>query len=130
VFEVTSNDFNAYYDLSSHTIVTVGFENLPLNWQRQILAHEVGHCLQNQESRFGELYARGPYEVEWDADAFAIKAVADRWGLDGAAINDEMWATLYQQFDWEGRESGPHGLSTGRQTRGELNRWISPTEGV
>lgn len=130
VFVIPYAKLNGFYDSGQHRIFLIGFENLPLNWQRLILAHETGHCLQAQNNEFEALYARGPYEREWDADAFAIRAVAERWGLDGAALNQEVWGTLYGQYGFEGFENSPHGLSTHRQTRGLLNRWIYPVEGA
>ena len=69
---VTSTDsskFNAYYNPNNHSIVTIGFDNLPLRWQQLILLHETGHCLQFQGSWPP---AAGKYEMEWDADAYAI----------------------------------------------------------
>lgn len=122
VTSIDSSSFNAYYNPMDHGITLIGFDNLPLSWQRLILIHETGHCLQAQAGSFESLRARGPYEIEWDADAFAIRKLGEIYGLDGAALNAEVWATLYQQYGYEGDQYDVHGTSVDRITRGNLNR--------
>lgn len=119
VHSIDSSKFNAYYDQINHQIITIGFNNLPLSWQRLILLHETGHCLQFQGSWPP---AAGKYEMEWDADAYAIRKMGELYGVDGADLNAEIWATIYQQYGYEGDPDDSHGLSTERITRGNLNR--------
>lgn len=128
----SSQQFNGFYAEDMYegpVIVFVGFENLSEPWQRFIAWHEIGHCVQRKYENWSALVASGPQEVEWGADAFAIKMLANE-GIDGALLNEEMWTTLYNQYAFEGYRDGPHGLSTWRITRGNLNRIISKHEGA
>jgi hypothetical protein len=117
-----SSSFNAAYIPWGHRIITIGFENLPARWQQLILLHEAGHCLQSQNGEFQTLLNRGPYEIEWDADAFAIRKMGELYGVDAADLNHEVWAYLYHEYGYEGDLDDSHGLSVERITRGNLNR--------
>ena len=126
VYMVKNGDgeFNGYYTVDmweGPVIVLIGFEHLSEPAQRFIAWHEIGHSLQYKNGEFGALRARGPYEVEWDADAFAIRQMSYE-GVDGALVSEELWAYLYNRYRYKGKVDGPHGLSTGRVTRGNLNR--------
>ena len=122
-----STEVNAYYNSDSHEVVMIGFSNLPESWQRIILWHEVGHCLQWQDDRYGALRAKGPYELEWDADRFAIRQLAAE-GIDGAELNSTIWADIYRQSKYEGDPDDTHGTLVGRITRGNLNRVFTRIE--
>lgn len=129
VFERYALSFNAYYDSSEHVIVLMGLQHLPESWQRFILWHETGHCLQMQSGRLSSLRYKGRYEVEWDADAFAIRQLAEE-GVDGADLNHDIWGQLYRQYKYEGHEYDSHGTSVARITRGHLNRWVVKHQGA
>lgn len=122
VTSIDSSGFNAYYSPMSDEIVLIGFNNIPESWQRLILLHETGHCIQWQNGEMPRLLARGPYEIEWDADAYAIRQLDAVYGIDGAALNAEIWGQLYRQFGYKGDIDDSHGTSVGRITRGNLNR--------
>lgn len=130
VRSIDSSDFNAYFDPTNRAILLAGFDKLSYEWQLFLVLHETGHCVQQQNDEFGVLRARGPYEVEWDADAYAIKKYGELTGKDGADLNQEIWATLYQQDGYDGDANDSHGLSTERITRGFLNRTTPHTEGA
>ena len=127
VVTVESTGFNAYYNQYNHEVILVGFDTLPETWQKLILWHEIGHCLQSQAGEFGSLRAKGPYELEWDADRFAIRQLAEE-GIDGADLNATIWATVYQQYDYKGDEYDSHGTTVDRITRGNLNRVFTRVE--
>lgn len=118
--------FNAYYSPYGF-IHLYGFDKLPETWQRYVLWHEVGHCIQMREDAWRKLASRGPHEIEWDADAYAIRKMAEE-GIDGAEVNEAIWAWVYQQYGWEGYDRGAHGTSVDRITRGRLNRVITHVE--
>lgn len=120
MYQYPEEGFNAYYS-SVGQIVTQGFEKLPESWQRHILYHEIGHCLQHKSGRMQGLRSRGPHELEWDADAYAIEKMAEE-GVDGAELNAQIWAVLYQQTGSRGDDESPHGLFVERIIRGLLNR--------
>src|SRR5258705_4555818 len=122
VMSTDSSRFNARYEPMSNQIRLIGFDNIPPEWRTLILLHETGHCIQWQNGEMEKLDSRGPYEIEWDADAFAIKKYSELTGKDGAALNAEIWATIYQQYGYEGDADDEHGLLTGSITRGLLNR--------
>lgn len=122
VSSIPSYGFNAYYNPRDHSITMIGADKLPENWQRLILLHETGHCLQFQNNEWQALRAAGPYELEWDADAFAIRQLDALYGIDGAELNAEIWSQLYRQYGFEGDLEDSHGLSVERITRGNLNR--------
>lgn len=124
---VAREDFNAYYGYGR--IFLYGFENLPEVWQRYVLWHEIGHCIQAREGVWNKLQAKGPYEIEWDADAYAIRKMAEE-GIDGAEVNEAIWAWVAQTYDWKGTKNGAHGTSVDRITRGRLNRVITHVEGA
>lgn len=130
VTSIDSSSFNAYYSPSNNEIVLIGFNNIPDSWQRLILLHETGHCIQYQTGEYPVLRGRGPYEVEWDADAYAIRQLYELYGVDGAELNHEIWAHLYRQFGYEGDVYDSHGLSTSRITRGHLNKVTTHIEGA
>lgn len=113
---------NAYYSPWTHSIGLIGLDALPLDWQRLIVAHETAHCLQAQQGEFDTLRARGPHEIEWDADSFAFKVLADRYGVDGAEVSHDIWAWAYHASGFTGDDNSPHGLFTHRITRGYLNQ--------
>ncbi len=118
VYTYDSIEINAFYDPMGHNIILMnGLQQLPEQWQKFILLHETGHCLQGQAGRFEALRGRGIHELEWDADAYAISAMED-----GAEINEQLLSWLYRTYNVEGHDGGPHGTIVDRITRGRLNR--------
>ena len=130
VRSITSSEFNGYYRPDNHSITLIGLENLPLSWQRFVLLHETGHCLQFQDDSWQTIRARGPHELEWDADAYAIKKYGELYGGDGAEVMHEIWAWVHQEYGAKGNDSGPHGTYVDRITRGNLNRTTPRLEAV
>lgn len=124
--EVPREGFNAFYSPMEHHIVTFNFSQLPETWQRFILYHETGHCLQWQRGESYKLRERGIHENEWDADAFAIQTL-NAQGYDGEAINEELLSYVYRTWDAKGEDDDSHGTIVDRIIRGRLSRMgISP----
>ncbi len=120
VYMFDSEQFNAYYAYDPYTneeaIVAIGFNNLTEPAQRLILYHETWHCLQVHVYGWPDGHDR-----EWDADWYAIKRMAEE-GVDGAELNAQLWAWIYNTYGFTGDDNEVHGLLTHRVTRGWLNQ--------
>jgi hypothetical protein len=131
MWESSTTPFNAFYDPGGYSgnerIVLINFDSIPESWQRFIVWHELGHCMQFHEGRYATLQAAGVSEVEWDADRFAINQLASE-GVDGAAISQEMLEYIWRTYGVDGDKDEPHGLIVERIVRGNLNRVTSRTE--
>lgn len=118
--------FNAFYSWSGH-ILLINLDNAPDSWQRFILYHETGHCLQVESRDVYRIANRGVSELEWDADAYAIRMM-ERAGYDAQAIQEDVWAWVYRNWGAEGSRDSAHGKLVDRITRGRLNRSVKHVE--
>lgn len=108
-----NDGFNAFYSPMYNRIVGINFSRLPDSWQRMIMLHEAGHCL--------------GIDNEWDADKFAIRQLAE-YGIDGSEVSQEIWASLYRQYEIVGDANEEHGLVVERSVRSRLNRVVLKVE--
>jgi hypothetical protein len=120
---MNSSAFNAYYDPQRHKILVLNPEYVPDQWLRLIVLHEAGHCMQFSDRDRNWPPATGRHELEWDADSFAIRKMAELYGVDAAELNHDVWAWLYREHGYEGDDYDSHGTAVDRITRGNLNRW-------
>ena len=84
-----------------------------------IVLHEIGHCLQDQESvdgLYGVTMREGQLAVELDADRRAAD-LACGLHLDGVALLRELFEYAQKEFDYEGDYL--HGTRGERISQGE-----------
>lgn len=115
-YQDDTNPVNAGYFPWQRAIKILNFHLIPESWQRMIAWHEIGHCLQFQNEEFNEDPGDIPYNVEWDADEFAIKQMAKE-RVDGTSILRDFFHWLYLRYGVTGRADESHGTTVDRITR-------------